>query len=187
VGVCAVTVPGGGYRRHMTIGALPQDVRSAPPEHAAERESIVGFLDFQRDTVIWKSTGLSDADAARALLPSPTTVSGLIQHLTDVERSWFRTDMEGEVGVPERRTPEDRDGAFRVTADISLDDLIADYRAACDESRAVVARHQLDDRCALHEHRYTLRWIMLHMIEETARHAGHIDILRELLDGATGE
>ena len=171
----------------MTTGTLPEDVRPTPPDNGPERESIAGFLDFLRETVIWKSTGLSDADAARPLLPSPTTVPGLIQHLTDVERSWFRTDMEGEVGVPERRTADDRDGAFRVAADVSLDDLIADYRAACDESRAVVARHQLDDRCALHDHRYTLRWIMLHMIEETARHAGHIDILRELLDGVTGE
>ncbi|MCW2749357.1 MAG: DinB family protein [Aeromicrobium sp.] len=171
----------------MTTGTLPEDLRPTPPDNGPERESLIGFLDFQRETVIWKSTGLSDADATRSLVPSPTTVSGLIQHLTDVERSWFRTDMEGEVGVAERRTTEDRDGAFRVAADVSLDDLIADYRAACDESRAVVARHELDDRCALHDHRYTLRWIMLHLIEETARHAGHIDILRELLDGATGE
>jgi uncharacterized damage-inducible protein DinB len=170
-----------------TTGTLPADVRPTPPDNGPERESLEGFLDFLRATVIWKSTGLSETDAARQLLPSPTTVSGLIQHLADVERSWFRTDMEGEVGVLERRTDEDRDGAFRVTADDSLDELLTDYRAACDESRAVVARHQLDDRCARHDQRYTLRWIILHMIEETGRHAGHIDILRELLDGVTGE
>lgn len=171
----------------MSTGTLPEDLRPHPPEHGSEREALAGFLDFQRATVTWKSAGLSDSDAARSLLPSPTTISGLIQHLTDVERSWFRADMEGELDVPERRSAEDRDGAFRVASDVSLDDLIVDYRAACDESRAVIARHDLDERCALHDHRYTLRWIMLHMIEETARHAGHIDILRELLDGATGE
>jgi uncharacterized damage-inducible protein DinB len=178
---------GGGYRLGMTIGALAPDVRPTPPDNGPERESLEGFLDFLRETIVWKSTGLSDADAARRLLPSPTTVSGLIRHLTDVERSWFRTDMEGERNVPERRTAEDPDGAFRVTADDSLEDLLADYRAACEESRAVIARHDLDDRCALHDHRYDLRWIMQHMIEETGRHAGHIDILRELLDGVTGE
>ena len=168
-------------------GTLPADVRSTPPDNGPERESIAGFLTFQRETVIWKATGLSDADAARSLLSSPTTVSGLIQHLTDVERSWFRSDMEGEPDVPERRSADDRDGAFRVASDTSLAAVIADYQAACDESDAVISRHQLDDRCALHDQRYTLRWIMLHMIEETARHAGHIDILRELLDGVTGE
>ena len=171
----------------MTTGTLPPDIRPTPPDNGPERESLEGFLDFLRETIIWKSTGLSDADAARRLLPSPTTISGLIRHLTDVERDWFRGDMDGQQDVPQTRTPEDRDGAFRVTADDSLDALLADYRAACDESRAVVARYQLDDRCARLDHRFSLRWIMIHTIEETGRHAGHIDILRELLDGATGE
>jgi uncharacterized damage-inducible protein DinB len=171
----------------MTTGTLPPDVRPTPPDRGPERESLEGFLDFLRETVIWKSTGLSDADAARQLLPSPTSVSGLIRHLADVERDWFLGDMDGAVHVPQRSTPDDRDGAFRVTDADSIDDVIADYRAACDESRAVAARYELDDRCARLDHRYTLRWILLHMIEETGRHAGHIDILRELLDGVTGE
>ncbi|MDX6275937.1 MAG: hypothetical protein QOJ72_65 [Nocardioidaceae bacterium] len=176
-----------GYRRRMTIGQLLPDVRPNPPDHGSERESLEGFLDFLRATIIWKAEGLSDADAARQLLPSPMTISGLIRHLADVERDWFRGDMDGQPDVPQRSTPEDRDGAFRVTADHSLTDIIADYRAACDESRAVAARYQLDDRCARLDHRYSLRWILTHMIEETGRHAGHVDILRELLDGATGE
>ena len=70
------------------------------PERGGERETLEGFLDFQRASVVWKATGLSDADAARRLLPSLTTVSGLIRHLADVERSWFREDLDGQQNVP---------------------------------------------------------------------------------------
>ncbi|GAA2234071.1 DinB family protein [Herbiconiux moechotypicola] len=170
-----------------STGTLPDDDRPQAPERGGERESIEGFLDFQRASVVWKATGLSDADAAKQLLPSITTVSGLIRHLADVERSWMREDLAGEQGVPYRWSEEDPDGEFRVTADDSLAAIIADYEAACAESREVAARFHLDDRSAAQEGRFTLRWILLHLTEETARHLGHIDILRELLDGATGE
>jgi uncharacterized damage-inducible protein DinB len=170
-----------------STGALPADDRPDPDGLGTERESLEGFLDLQRASVVYKATGLSDADAARRLLPSLTTVTGVIQHLADVERSWFRTVMAGEADVPARWTDEDPDGEFRVTAADRLADVIDDYRAACAESRVVSARFTLEDRCATREQRFTLRWIMLHMTEETARHLGHIDILRELLDGVVGE
>jgi uncharacterized damage-inducible protein DinB len=162
------------------------DGRTSPPKAAHERDSLEAFLDWQRDTVVVKATGLSDADAAKQLLPSVTTVSGLVRHLADVERGWFREDLDGEKNVPSRYSPEDPDGEFHVTADDSLEEIIADYRAACAESRRVAARFRLSDLCEDGDG-HTLRWIYLHMIEETARHVGHIDILRELLDGVTGE
>ncbi|MGA1836202.1 DinB family protein [Herbiconiux sp. 11R-BC] len=168
----------------MTL--LP-DERPQPPERGGERESIEGFLELQRASVVWKATGLSDADAARRLLPSLTTVSGLVRHLADVERSWFREDMAGETGLVYRWSEEDPDGEFRVTEADSLAEILADYEQACAESRAVAARFALDDRSAAQDGRFTLRWILLHLTEETARHLGHIDILRELLDGAVGE
>lgn len=161
--------------------------RPQPPERGGERETIEGFLDLQRASIVWKARGLGDELAAKQLLPSITTVSGLVRHLADVERSWFREDMDGQEGVPARWTEEDPDGEWRVTADDSLGEILADYETACQESREVAARYGLDDLCRGNDQRFTLRWIELHMIEETARHLGHIDILRELLDGRTGE
>lgn len=168
-------------------GALPPDERPQAPERGSERASIEGFLDFQRASIVYKARGLSDADAARRLLPSITTVSGLIRHLADVERSWMREDMAGETGLQYRWSDEDPDGEFRVTEADPLAGIIADYEAACAESREVAAQFDLDDRSAAQDGRYSLRWILLHLTEETARHLGHIDVLRELLDGATGE
>lgn len=160
--------------------------RTDPPQSAGERETVEAFLEFQRESVALKARGLSDADATRHLVPSLTTVSGLIRHLADVERSWYREDLDGEPDVPTRYTEDDPDGEFRVSASDSLEGLLADYAAACAESRAVAARYALDDLCREHG-RHSLRWVHLHMIEETARHLGHIDILREQTDGATGE
>lgn len=170
-----------------STGTLPVDERPEPPERGGERETLEGFLDFLRASVVFKATGLSDADAARRVLPSLTTVAGLIRHLADVERSWFREVMAGEADVPSRWTESDRDGEFRVTEHDALSEVIADYEAACAESRAVASRFALDDVCAGRDGRFHLRWILVHMIEETGRHCGHVDILRELLDGAVGE
>jgi uncharacterized damage-inducible protein DinB len=160
--------------------------RPEPPLAGNERESLEGFLDFQRSTIVFKARGLSDTDAATRLTPSLTTVSGLIRHLADVERSWFREDFAGEENIPTVWTAEDPDIVFRITEADSLEAIIADYEAACDESRAVCAPASLDDLCKGGDGQ-SLRWLYLHMIEETARHAGHIDILREQLDGVTGE
>jgi uncharacterized damage-inducible protein DinB len=164
----------------------PAAERLRPPRAGSERESLEAFLDVQRQIVVAKATGLSDADGAQRLVASLTTVSGLVRHLADVERGWFREDLDGEKDVPSRYTPDDPDGEFRVTADDSLAGILVEYGLACSESRAVAARYQLDDLCGDGDG-HSLRWIYLHMIEETARHAGHIDILRELLDGVTGD
>jgi uncharacterized damage-inducible protein DinB len=169
-----------------STGRLPQDTRPQPTNGSTERETLESFLDLNRATIVYKATGLTDEDAAKRLLPSETSVSGLIRHLADVERSWFRDDLAGEDDVPTRWSDDDPDGEFRVTAADQLSDIIADYEQACSESRQVAAKFELDDR-GVHNADVTLRWILVHMIEETARHCGHIDILREMLDGATGE
>ncbi|WP_026820276.1 DinB family protein [Arthrobacter castelli] len=160
--------------------------RPEPPDAAGERETLEGFLDFLRATVVYKATGLSDADAARRLLPSDSSVSGLIRHLADVERSWFREDVDGQDDVTYRWSDEDHDGEFRVSEADSLQEIIADYEAACAESKEVTARYWLDDPCTV-DNGHNVRWVLVHMVEETGRHCGHIDILRELLDGVTGE
>ena len=134
-----------------------------------------------------KVRGLSDADAAKRLVPSLTTVTGLVRHLTDVERYWFREVLLGEADVPFRYSEEDPDGEFRVTGTDSLDGELAAYSSALDEARVSASLFQLDDRARDLRGEVTLRWVLVHMIEETARHLGHLDLLREMLDGATGE
>ena len=171
----------------MDIDATEFDTRTEPPEAADERETLTGFLDYFRDTVVMKAAGLSDADGAKRLLPSLTTVSGLIRHLADVERFWFRDRLDGQQGVPALWTAEDPDAEFRVDDGDSLAEIVADYQVACRESREVLARYDLEDRCRAGDRGQNVRWILVHMIEETGRHCGHLDILRELLDGTTGD
>ena len=166
---------------------MENDSRTEPPEAAGERETLAGFLDYFRATVVMKAGGLSDAAGARRLLPSLTTVSGLVQHLTDVERFWFQDRIDGQQGIPSRWSPEDPDGGFRVSEEDSLTEIIADYKAACRQSRGVLGRFGMEDRCRGGDGRQSVRWVLVHMIEETGRHCGHLDILRELLDGTTGD
>ncbi|MCQ1987176.1 MULTISPECIES: DinB family protein [unclassified Arthrobacter] len=166
---------------------MENDIRVDPPETAGERETLIGFLDYFRATVHLKAAGLSDSDGAKQLLPSLTTVSGLVQHLTDVEQFWFQGRIDGQQGVRTRWSDEDPDGEFRVSESDSLDRLLADYDAACRRSREVLARYGLEDRCRGGNGEQSVRWVLVHMIEETGRHCGHLDILRELLDGSTGD
>ena len=172
----------------------PPDSRIEPPETAGERETLTGFVEYFRATVVMKASGLSDADGAKRLLPSLTTVSGLIKHLTDVERYWFRTRLDGQQDVPTRWSADDPDGEFRVHDGERLADLIGDYEEVCRESREVLARYDLEDCCRVADgdgdgdaNGQNVRWVLVHMIEETGRHCGHLDILRELLDGSTGD
>lgn len=154
--------------------------------HGGERELLDRFLDYQRATVILKAEGLSDTDAARRLLPSATTVTGMLRHLADVERSWVTETFAGQPYDRRFGGDDDPDGEWRVTADDSLTEAIADYEAACAESRAVLAGRGLDEQC-VGGPPAQLRWVLLHLVEETARHAGQLDVIRELLDGVTGE
>ncbi|GIJ43234.1 hypothetical protein Val02_01200 [Virgisporangium aliadipatigenens] len=155
----------------------------APDEMVAngsERDVLETFLDLYRDIAVRKVSGLDASLAHRELLPSRTTLARLIAHLASVEREWFAGVLAGDPDPGTRA-----DGGWG--ADESLDALVADYRAACAQSRAVAARFALEDTVPSERlGRVSLRWIYVHLIEETARHAGHADILRELTDGATG-
>lgn len=154
--------------------------------HGDERTLLDLFLDYQRATVVLKAEGLGDQDGARRLLPSATTVTGMLRHLADVERSWV---AETFAGLPyDRRfgSDDDPDGEWRVTDADSLAGAIADYQAACAESRRILSGRGLDEQCVAGPPAQ-LRWVLLHLIEETSRHAGQLDVLRELLDGVTGE
>lgn len=163
------------------------DLRPFPPAAADELATLTGFLDYLRGTVALKVRGLSDADGARRMLPSATTASGIVRHLTRVERSWFHDDIDGDTDGRWARSGRDRAWEFGVTAEDSLDDLLLDYAEACAESRQVLSGHGLDEPCLGTSKEHNVRWVLVHMIEETARHCGHLDIIRELLDGTTGQ
>lgn len=155
--------------------------RRTPFVNTGERETLVAYLDYLREAIVVKADGLSEADARRALVPSGTSVLGLVKHLTMVEVSWFQWSFAGlDVRVP----------AGELADDDSVDSLITEYRAATASNNEIVAgERDLSVLCARKPPTtdpMSLRWVLVHMIEETARHAGHADILREQLDGETG-
>ena len=156
-------------------------------ESGSERELLEGHLDGNRSEALRKGSGLDWDLAARRLGPSATSVAGVLKHLIDVERWWFRHYLEGEEDVPRHGRDKSPNGPFDLDAEDDLDTLVTTYIMACADSRAITARHDLSDRTTrevpwLGRHP-SVRWILMHMIEETARHNGHLDIYRELLDG----
>ena len=152
-----------------------------------EREVLEAFLEFQRGVVKRKLIGLSEEDARRRLVPSLTTVAGLVKHLSAVERSWFQRRLAQRSPDAIEGNSRGSDDSWAVGDDESIEDLIAEYESACAESRSIAAELELENAVP-HERlgRVSLRWVYVHMIEETARHAGHADILREQIDGAVG-
>ncbi|WP_033292339.1 DinB family protein [Amycolatopsis jejuensis] len=150
-----------------------------------ERTQLTGFLDFLRASVEWKCSGLTDEQARRVHLPSElTTISGLLCHLTLVENYWFCVVLDGQPDEWAERLEVDRDAEFRVALEVPIEQLLAEYRAETERCRAVVAARGFGDTVRYKGDRpLTVRWV----IEETARHLGHLDLLRELTDGLTGE
>jgi uncharacterized damage-inducible protein DinB len=158
-----------------------------PPLVADERTTLLGFLQRQRDLVAWKMENATDATLASVRMPSGLTLHGIVRHLTNVERSWFRAFFAGEKGLAFDWTDADPDGDFRADGD-AMADLLAAYAAETARCDAVIAAAPSLDYTATDEDgTYTLRWVIVHMIEETGRHLGHIDLLREQADGSVGE
>jgi uncharacterized damage-inducible protein DinB len=164
---------------------LPADV--ATPE--AERETLQGFLDFYRVVIVRKVAGLSLEDATRRVVASDSTLLGIVKHLGYVERGWFQSGIGGAVfEVP--WTDEDPDADFRIEPGETVESVVAWYQEQCRLAREVVANTPSLDQLEVRERaqpKRSLRWILVHMVEETARHAGHMDIIREQIDGATGD
>ena len=157
------------------------------PFTGGEKDSLHASLNRHRDVVLWKLEGLDDASLRRALVPSGTTLLGLVKHLAAVEYSWFCETFERET-EPLPVDPDDPDADLRVEPDETTTDVIDFYRRARAAADAVILELDADDvGTAWFGDPVSLRWVLIHMIEETARHAGHLDILRELIDGATGD
>lgn len=181
--------------RELSVGTgrlhpmTDKPVRPEPSLTGDERIQLNGFLDYLRATVVWKCSGLTDEQARRTLVPSElTTIAGLLGHLTLVEQYWFSVVLDGQEDVWQEALEADPDAEFRVAMQTPIDQLIAAYQAECERSRKIVARMELDDEVAFRgDRKVNVRFVVTHMIEETGRHAGHLDLLRELTDGLTGE
>jgi hypothetical protein len=162
--------------------------RARMSTRGSEHDLLTSCLDFQRATMVLKLDGLCDDEARAPLVASGTSLLGLVNHLTAVEYHWF---MRRLMQAPEdARYPLGSDGTpggFQVSG-ATIEDVVAGYEAQCDVSRGVIKQLGSLDYEAPHPTRgpIILRWVLLHMIEETARHAGHADILRELTDGVAG-
>ena len=163
-------------------------VRRHPPFAADERTQLVGWLDLQRAVVHLKCQGLSDADAHRAVLQGspPMTMAGAVSHLRWVEHCWFEVVFLGRPAVG----PWFGNDAGAIVPGQPIDRLLLGYERQCALSNEIAAAHSLDDvgkHQGFRAAAATLRWILIHMVEETARHAGHMDAIRELLDGDKGD
>jgi Protein of unknown function (DUF664) len=174
----------------MTVWTAPP--RPEPPYAAGERTLLEGFLDWQRATLLLKCAGLTaDQLVERACPPSTLSLLGLVRHLSEVERGWFVHDWQP--GVPEIYcSPDNRDGDLDDTDPAQADADLQLHLREVAAAREQAARHDLGDtvdsvRGDGSVVQISLRWIYIHMIEEYARHNGHADLLREKLDGVTGE
>jgi Protein of unknown function (DUF664) len=162
--------------------------RMDPPKIASEKEMVLAFLQAQRDIILWKLEGVSDADLRRQAVP-PSTMSllGIVKHLAYVERWWFQAHIAGlEVSFP--WTKSDPDADWRIEPDETTEDIINLYKAESLKAQEIAANADLQTLSkGKSRDQSNLLWVILHMIEETARHAGHADLLREAIDSVTGE
>lgn len=157
------------------------------PSTGGEKESLHASLDRHRDVVLWKIRKVGDEDLRRPMTPSGTNLLGLVKHLAAVEYGWFcRTFGRETEELPFDDTDENAD--LRANPDESTEDVLAFYQRARAAADLVIAQLAIEDTgTSWSGETVSLRWVLIHMIEETARHAGHLDILRELVDGVTGD
>ena len=172
--------------------------RTDPPLAADEATMLQGFLDYHRDTLRWKTDGLTQEQLATTHPPSTMSLGGILKHLALVEDWWFSVSLLGNEYAELWRGVDwdgDPDWEWRTAADDSPETLRALFDEACAASDRCIERaladHGLDTlsvrRSRQEDSPFSLRWILLHMIEEYARHNGHADLIRESIDGETGE
>lgn len=151
--------------------------------YGSERELLQAFIDQQRDVVLWKLDGLSDAQLRQPVEPSQLYLLGIVKHLAAAEQYWL-SELFGRPAEPLSLAATDD---LQVDPDDTTNSVLAYYDRARTASDAAIAAIDLDTTARTWEHdTVTFRFALLHMIEETARHAGHIDTIRQQLDGTTG-
>ena len=171
--------------------------RPEPPQNGGELETLVGFVDFLRATVAWKCSGLDSAGLRTTVGSSSMTLGGLLKHLAYVEDHWFSRWLHDNQPAPPWDTVDwdaDRDWDWNSAADDTPDELLTLWHQAVDRSREQLAQALATGGLDQPARRSwpdgtspSLRWILAHMIEEYGRHSGHADLLREAVDGLTGE
>ena len=172
----------------MTTPTAPPDTRREPPETGDERAMLEGFLDFHRETLRWKCAALTDEQLRTySVGSSRLTLLGLVRHITEVERWWFLPFVGEEDPDPVYFTEQKPNDDFDALASAAPVDVLARWDAEVGRIRQVVAPLDLDTEFTRRGKAFSLRWVYLHMIEEYARHNGHADLVREAIDGVTGE
>jgi hypothetical protein len=168
----------------------PQVERVEPAFVGDERALLDGFLDYHRQTLLWKCSGLTAEQLKTAPIePSNLTLLGLVRHLAEVERAWLRDRVAGQSVAALYCSDANPDGDFDDVASADAEADFATYAKECQDCREAVGALPLDFTF-VHPRRQqeiSLRWVYLHLIEEYARHNGHADLIRERIDGATGE
>ena len=168
----------------------PQVSRTEPPEVAGEREALQGWLDYHRATLLFKCQGLTGEQLSiRAVAPSSLSLLGLVRHMAEVERAWFRRRLADQPDMPYLYCSDEYgDGDFDLIDASNAEADFLTFAQECGLADAAAAGRSLDDTfVASRGWTLNLRWVYLHMIEEYARHNGHADILRERIDGVTGD
>ncbi|MFI6729088.1 DinB family protein [Streptomyces atratus] len=167
---------------------MQDDKRIYPPRVGDERASLSGFLQFQRETLAMKCAGLTTEQLRQRAVPSTElSLLGLVRHLAEAERSWFRRVLKDEVAPPHWPGPNPGEFAEFDVETADPDEAFRIWREECARSRATVeAADSLEIAGSYGDEVFSLRYILTHMIEEYARHNGHADLLREAIDGATG-
>jgi len=152
-----------------------------------ERETLLGFRDWYEQVVVNKVEDLTLEQASTVMTPSGMSPLGVVKHLASAEAGWYRDTFAGEPDF----TEVSNDESFVVNDGDTIESVTAEYREECARSKAIIeAAGSLDDLSAREAEirgHTSLRWILIHMLEETARHAGHLDLMREQLDGRTGD
>jgi uncharacterized protein DUF664 len=163
--------------------------RPYPVFFGEERDQLESWLDFYRGTLLDKCDGLTaDQLKEQPVASSKLSLLGMVRHLTFVEQTWFEATFAGHDVVEYYKHPDDRDTDFSDLDSASVEDVFNLFAASVAVSRELAHGHALDERASSPRRgiEVDLRWIYIHMIEEYARHCGHVDILRELIDGTTG-
>ena len=156
------------------------------PFTADEKTTLLAALQSHREVMLWKLDGLSDKEIRRAMVPSGTSMLGLVKHLANAEYGWF-CETFGRPTEPLTDISDDPEADMRAAEGETTEEIVAFYRRAWVAADAAILELPLDATGTSYSDKtVSLRWVLVHMIEDTVRHAGHADILRELIDGSTG-
>ncbi len=173
----------------MTETIIDEQGRTEPPRSGGPVEVVMGFHRFLRETLYWKCAGLTEEQLRWSPVPSGTCLLGILKHSVNVER-WWIAQVIGGLDVEFDWTDDDKDADWRLLPEDTLESVRAAYEAEAQRSAQVLAGVQWDDAPKEAEaaaHGLNVGWVLTHMVEEVGRHCGHADLIRELIDGQTGE